>query len=535
MLSKLYSYYKKVGIISFFQLVFFPIILFFTNSIRICRSLFSVRVLASGKWSSFNRFRPQNGINSLFYWTQALNFDRFGRRGCSPYIGTGNYDLGHWWFSSLTSSYLYWRLGSILPLLCMFGWFFSHVIFITPDYVNLLWVVISLTFVFLSSYFYAATFVVLNYNVFGWLFLPVGLFGLLSESYLLTSLCWVAASLGSFTVIFIVSFLSLTLYLYDGSPLILCALLPAFVKLSSHLFFTKDPKDSLMRVVNAIGVNNSKNNNVKYKRKKSHDIFGIHSIYFVITWSVFATLLWVETEHQFVLLVVTLLLLWLLNAGVARFADAQSIYMAMFSVGTVALISVPNLLLLFVYWLCVSPPPALIGAGSSGDNILNPKSYKPFNVQTLINKANSFLNKVPKDSRILLALEDPGHEYSKIFDGYRTIYELLFYVGNKIKVLVFPDWWAVFENNQTNSSSFWGREPQKVIDNLQLWNGQYVITYQKSSSELETKWLDAGFTELGSMDWNPILKEELDGESCWGIKETPKWFLLSPPSLQSNL
>ena len=91
----------------------------------------------------------------------------------------------------------------------------------------------------------------------------------------------------------------------------------------------------------------------------------------------------------------------------------------------------PSILLRIVYWICISPPPYLIGAGSHSKNILKPRSLKPFKIGDLIDKGQNFLKNVPKNSRVLLALNDPSDDYSKIFDGYRTIYELLFYTGNK--------------------------------------------------------------------------------------------------------
>ena len=129
MLSKIKRYYCNTGLISCFLLLFFPLVLLFTNSTRLAITLKNSLVLANGKWSLYNRFRPDSGINSLFYWTQALNFDCFGRNGISPYVGTGNFHLGHWWFNSLTSIYLYWRLGSMFTIICV------RVVFISISFI----------------------------------------------------------------------------------------------------------------------------------------------------------------------------------------------------------------------------------------------------------------------------------------------------------------------------------------------------------------------------------------------------------------
>ena len=65
-----------------------------------------------------------------------------------------------------------------------------------------------------------------------------------------------------------------------------------------------------------------------------------------------------------------------------------------------------------------------------------------------------------------------------------------------------------------------------MINNLRVWSAQYTIIYQNSGTNLHSKWKNSGFTEVATMDWSPILENELEGESCWGEKPTPKWFLL---------
>lgn len=528
-IKKLKGHLVKQGWTGGLLLFLFPMVLVITNSVRLVKTLWSSRVLANGKWSEFNRFKPSNGINSLFYWTQAINFDRFGRRGASPYMATGNCQLGNFWFSSLTSSYLYWRLGAMLPLLSMLGWVGSHSIWFTHTGVDALWLLVVLLATLISSYFYAGAFVFLNYNAFGWLFVPLGLYGLLVDNYWIAGFAWLAASVGSLTVIFIVGWLSLVWALVNLSFLPLVALLPAVFKLATHFLFVKDLKGSLIRIASGIGLLNAKNSQVRYKRSKSKDLISIPSIYFLATWGGFSGIVYLQGQLEYALLFAALILLWILNASIARFADSQSLYMAMISVATPVVILTMEPLLLLMYWLGVSPLPILIGACSGQDLFVKPRAYKPFRVAGLINQTVKFLSPVPKDGRILIALEDPARSYDKVFDGYRTIYELLFYSGNLERKLVFPDWNAIFDNNTVDSPGFWGRTPQEVLYNSRQWNADYVLVYQESNSKLENNWSDEGFTNLSEMDWGPIYSDALEGESCWGNKPVPKWFLLKAP------
>ena len=257
MLSKCKRFISQHGLFPFIRLPFFPVILLITNPIRLIRTCWYACELSNGKWSSFLNFRPWYGVNSLFYWSMALNFDRFGRRGVSPFVSLGDYHLGVWWQMSLTSCYLYWRLGAILPLFCMAGWLLSHLVWLGHGNASTSWIFISLTFALLSSYFYASAFVFLNYNAVGWLFTPLGIYGLLSGEYGLAAIAWFLASLGSFTTVFVAGFLCLALSLSTSSILPVITIFPAILKLLSHFFFVEDLKTCLLRIAAAIGVNQS--------------------------------------------------------------------------------------------------------------------------------------------------------------------------------------------------------------------------------------------------------------------------------------
>ena len=521
-------YRQRFGLFAFVGLLFFPITLLITNPIRIVRTLWFAKVLANGQWSQYNRFRPPRGINSLFYWTEALNFDRYGRKGISPYVGTGNYHLGKWWHMSLTSSYLYWRLGAMLPVLSMFGWLGSHVLWIDASHVDALWFMVVILTALVSSYFYASAFVFLNYNSFGWLFMPLGLYGIITENYWIAAFGWFGASLGSFTVLFIAGVLSISWAIFNQSIFPLIALIPSVLKLFSHFLFVEDIMKSLDRVAKGIGL--VRGQKVKYKRAANQGLFSSEMQYYLITWGVFCLILWIDSAYSYAVLASTVWFLAIINSAVSRFADPQSLHLAMFSVATPILLLNPSPLLFGLFWIGVSPLPALIGAESLTGRMIGLKSYRPFRVGAIIERCHEFFSEIPKDSRVLLALNDPNNQYSDIFDGYRSNYELAFYTANINKILVFPDWWAIFDNNNFESPDFWGREPNDVIQNCIKWHAEYVIIYQPSGTGLENKWADCGFIEISSFDWGIMLNDHLGGEPCWpDDKPAPKWWLLRMP------
>jgi len=530
-LAKVQRYAQRHGKFSLLRLPFFPLMLLITNPIRLAKTLWSAREIGNGKWSEYLNFRPLYGINSLFYWTIALNFDRYGRSGTSPYVGTGDYHLGQWWHMSLTSTYLYWRLGAMLPIMSMFGWLAMHIFWLEQPHVCGEWLALVLGLALISSYFYASAFVFLNYNAFGWLFMPLGLFGIITGNYWIASLAWFAASLGSMTAVFIAGCLSLAWAIVTFSILPLVALLPACIKLISHFLYLQNIKESLKQIANGIGIFNGKNSGVKYTRNNWwRQVFALDSLYVLVTWISFLITVFFNGGGAIQILIMAGIALWVVNQSLARFADQRSLYLMMFALATTATILTPSIWVLVAYWLVVSPLPFIISGATVTKNPDHPTAYKPFNVSTVVTQCKELLSVVPKGSRILLSLDDPKGEYSKIFDGYRVNYEAIFYAANLKRILVFPDWWAVFENNTVDSEGFWGKEPSDVMVNADHWKADYVLIHQDSGSKLEAKWTSKGFSCLADFDWAVFFNDVLSDEVVWlDSKSTPKWFLLKLP------
>ena len=58
-------------------------------------------------------FHPHNAINSLFYRTQWINLDRYGRSQHSPVLGLGDYPLKNWFHLSLPASLKFMRMRAL--------------------------------------------------------------------------------------------------------------------------------------------------------------------------------------------------------------------------------------------------------------------------------------------------------------------------------------------------------------------------------------------------------------------------------------
>ena len=131
---------------------------------------------------------------------------------------------------------------------------------------------------------------------------------------------------------------------------------------------------------------------------------------------------------------------------------------------------------------------------------------------------------VHSKERILMIFDDPIVKKADIYDGYRTLTELVRYVAAEKQVHFMPDWWAVFETNYEGAPDFWGRDVESVLENIELWKADYAIIYQDSGSELEGKWEEAGFQVLNKFSWTDYDTDMQGVRPYYGA--TPDWWLL---------
>src|SRR5262249_8318141 len=143
-----------------------------------------------------------------YYWTMVLNLQRYGQYGKSPYLGLGNFRLARWWTWSYSelSLYLFWKANNVVVLGSLLGWWLVHLVWIRGS--NPGWVLAVMSLAIVSTTFLASI-ARQNYNVIGWMFFPLGLYGLLTQQWVVAGLAWFAASFGSFTVVFWGAILSL--------------------------------------------------------------------------------------------------------------------------------------------------------------------------------------------------------------------------------------------------------------------------------------------------------------------------------------
>ena len=501
-----------------FLAFFYPITTLFTTPFRLIQTLWNCRILTDKNDKVFNRFTPSGAINSLSYWIFALNFSYFGRSGRTPYMGLGDYPLSAQFQNTLLSLNAYWKNSNLTVLLGMFGWWAFHFLWLNDT--NSSWVVLVMGLTLISTLFYANTFSLQNYNVLGWMFFPMALYGMFQEYWGITTLGWILISFTSFTVCFIGGLLSLALTIIDGSLSPALSFFPAGIKLLTHFLpnlKSGNAKESAQKTLKGIGFKAGK---TKYKWPVSFRP-NFRSIYYGILFFQFCfACYFLEIDAQLTWLT---LAVFYLNATYFRLMDDQSILLMMVSLVNVTLIQNSEVLLLPFYWLLISPIPFLAGFPYLKTLDVVPELH-PINIKPLLTKMEGFFAPVQCEQKILMAFKNPDGEFHKVFDGFKTHLMLAQYVCTTKQILVLPNQEAVLETNYPDAPEFWGREVNQVLDNIRKWKTDFVVVYQEKEIHLNEKWVQAGFLSLTEFDWK---------ESSISLGENsmpkPKWWLLQPP------
>lgn len=523
-------FFQHFGALGLIRLAIYPVTVLVTTPVRLVQSLWAARVLWDRKLDGITHFSARNGLAHLFYLTLADNLRRFGRRGRSPYTGLGDYPLSNWFLYCTPSVFAYRWLTPLVPLFGMFGWLAAHLVW--TQQISAWWVGLIIGVALISTSFYGNLFVYQNYNVLGWMFFPLGLYGALTGNWLVAAAAWLAASFASPTVVALAVAVSATIAFTTPSIGPLLAVAPAVLKTATH-FLTATSKGEAhsvaTSVLKAIGF---RRRNVRY-RYGDIGVFvpfgrpSFEALYFSVIYGQFVLVGFVATGILSPVLMVALALS-IVNASFARFADQQSILMLVMSAATAFVIQHPgNWMLLASYWLLIAPLPLMMQMPHRTRIFDVVPVYPPFSIHTLATAMDQFLGPVKEGQRVLMAFDDPGTDYDRLFDGYRVLIELPVHVATRRNIHFMPDWWSVFEVNYEGAPHFWGRDPESVLRNARQWRADYVVAYTTAGSKLERAWSEAGFEPVGRFSWGDY-EEELRGERLY-LTPTPDWWLMKVP------
>lgn len=516
--NKIYKFKPK----HIFGILFYPLIGLVTNPFALAKTLYNtIRSFKKNGISCYNRFSTLNGINSLFYYTQAVNLKKYGKSGVCPHIGKGNFKLRNWFHISGIELKLYFLSGALIPVLSLFLWLFSNSIWFLND-IPIHHILIVLLLAVISSLFFANSFFLQNYNAIAWISFPIFLFALHTANYSLIAISLFLISIGGITALVISIILLFALFIKTLDLNLFYTIIPSFLWLLYHnrgIIINKD-FDFIINIIGNIGF---KKANVKYIRERNK-LYLLTDIYFSFLFLQYYIILYF-TNNAANYIYLSAVIIFILNSFVARFADRQSMYMLFLSITTYYTITEYNIFLLVSYWLAISPIPISLGLTYiKNKSIFTLPALKPFNINPIVTDMNVFLQDVKEGEKILFAFDNPQKDYSKIFDGYRNLIEPALYVASNKEIHLIPDWYFIIDTNFEGAPEYWGRDVKNVQENTKKLNASYVIIYQETGTKIDPKWENSGFQIISEYDWKNFY---IENNYINPFNSTiPKWWLL---------
>lgn len=459
--------------------------------------LWSARVLVTGPWGRYHRFDPWPGLNALSYWTCALVIHRHGRSGVCPYIGFGNYPLERWLYYPALALFLYWGGSHVLMLACFLLWYGSLLLWLgqtPPEFLAA-----TMGILLFSPVFYALVLIRQNYNLLGWAFFAPAVYCVMQGHWEWAALMWLGVSLGSVTAAIFGIALSSALAVSSFSLIPVLVLLPAVLKLASHLVPALVKGTLLETVRITLGSIGADEDSATLKRPTRSLLKRKADLYQLVLFAQFAmTAWWFSGAPPVVFLAV--LFLVLVNHLVARFADPQSLWMA-------ALITSAMIVFQSAHWgvfasfvVLIMAHPRRAKLFRHKKNQLLPKA-RIFDVEQVLSPVRGFLAPVPDHGKVLFACPDPGGDFGKVYGGQRVLQEALAYVAAQRCIHYLPDWWAIYDSGVLDIPIPWGTTPDEVHANMDRFSVQYAIISSFEGAGLPDEWTAAGYEVVGRLDW----------------------------------
>lgn len=442
------------------------------NPVVFFQSIWNCRVLLNGDWANYRMFHPIHSLDFLWYEIIHFNMVRYGKRGRSKYLGSGNYKMSNQPQYTSISFGLFHLSTNVTILVGIMGFVLMHLFWLPQVDAWLMVVVLSIGF--FSTNFFLNVYHN-NYNLLGWAVFPVILYALHQDQFFVLAGMLLLMSFFSITATFISCiFVGITMLLAGNVlPLIYLAV-PLVIRLLIHLWPSiSDGGGGISDILKFIGGTGKKA--VRYKR---HDIkrFNGKMVYFSLL-IIFLGYMDYTASGEVKASVIITLALFVLNQGFIRFADPQSIYMTMTGVAMYLVLSQGSWLLLIPFFLISNGSPYYYLYPTKGNFIPVLKPFKPFRFSLIQERLNQFIEDLEKDAKVLVAFEDPQDNYEKLFDLQRPFLQGLVNTAIRKDILILGNKWAVIENNFVGSDDWWGRDESEVKNNLKKWQADYLVYY----------------------------------------------------------
>ncbi len=406
-------------------------------------------------------------ITHLFYCGQDINVQRFGRDGVSTLIGFGDMALSNIFHIRQWAVRLFHKFGSSSYI--VFAWSITCACMALLVYqmsFSLQYFWISLFLIFGSPLAYAV-FRLSNYNLMGFAFMPLAIYGIISNQMLVTSLA--IAIMIPFSITSPFFSLCLILFAFVLKPSLLFEwwylIIPITVFaidlcycLCIHKKGFKGVFDKLAMTFKIIG---GTKRGAKYPRSnKKHfsDVIILVAfllpgpiIYFSYTnglssipdhWTVSSYALFASSGG----------FAWFINKWVCRIADNRSIYYIAWMVTSLCAVQSGFPLLLSVYWFVYYRLYSITG---EHNGFIFPPMAKPYDISKDLEQMEDSLTDIRKGDLIISLHPNPEGKYENLLKPSCNFMELVYYICVKKGARVFPDWYAIREMNLGKRPECW--------------------------------------------------------------------------------
>ena len=466
-LKRIEDKFGKLGILA---MLVYPIFIIPVMAYTLFRSLMSiVGALVGKKWFYLTGNTVHVALNNYFYRVQDVNLQRFGRYNDSQLVAGGDgFSLRNWFHTTPASLRIFSFLGPVATLLlALIVWTGSWFYFAEPSFLNIAVLVIAMC----STYYFVNFIDSQNYNVLGWMLLPLVLHFLFDQEYVLFCLLVFLGSFFSFTFTVVVSVIAFIMALYWLDPFIVVAFMPAAVKIAIPIFVSVF-SGFIKKMGGAVGVHDE----VKYKRsdKKINTVFiyiGILSVIFIAAYFLHYGL------DELLILQLVVFALFCINSTISRFADPQTLFILFLTVFCFSMMDKSAGLLMFLaYLLAVNPYYYVFGYAPLLTPVF-PLARKPFDTKELLARIADLTRQLNINSRTLFLFSNPQNQYGKAFEGYRGAIEPILYQFNKENQVIFPDWFYMYEFNKLSDTDliWWNEDEALLKEGISLFRADYIL------------------------------------------------------------
>ena len=466
---------KKFGRKGVIAIFLYPLIILPMTMYALLRSLLNIVLsLLNNRWSNLTGNNEHIALNNYFYIVQHLNINRFGRYGTSPFLSASKgFSLKVWFHVMPFSLRVQARMGTVAMIFfAMLFWILGWFVYVEPSISNFFVIFLAV----FSTYFFANFVDGQNYNVLAWMCLPLAFFTLFEQSYYFYAALLFFMSFCSFTAIFVMSAITAVIALYNFDFYLILAFIPAGLKVAIPVLVTLS-KGGLKKVGGTIGVHDD----VKYVRQdKKITLPFLLTLFFNLLFSI--SYFYLHGVNNFLILQLTISVLFVANSLVSRFADTQTFYILFLSVFCFSMLlnKDPDFILFCTYFLAINPLYFILGYHPLS-NPVYPNARTPVNTAPVLSKIAALADLIEDKGRTLFLFENPQGKYDKLFSGGRPAAEPFYYVFQTKDLALFPDWYYVFEKNSKSDTDliWWNNSVEQLKSGIALYQADYILTHDE--------------------------------------------------------